>query len=80
MDTNQIIKQLRDEATHLTQAADILENKDKTTQPEVRPLSVAPSATTSIGHNRTGRRKMSKEARKKISDAQKARWAAQKAA
>ena len=69
MNKDQVANELRQEAEKLTKAADLL-------SPAQTPQTVvAPPTPIKQDGRKIGRRKMSKEARAKISAAQKARWA-----
>lgn len=71
MDKTQVATELRQEAERLTKAADLL-SPAQTQQPAATTLKT-PALPIANGR-KTGRRRMSKEARAKISAAQKARW------
>lgn len=62
MDTQSIIEQIDSEISRLTQARALLANLGKT-------------ATAKVPTKRRAKRKLSAEARKRIADAQRARWA-----
>lgn len=72
MDKTQVATELRQEAERLTKAADLL----SPAQPQQPAATTLKTPAVPIANGRkTGRRRMTKEARAKISAAQKARWA-----
>jgi hypothetical protein len=72
IDKNQLATELRQEADRLTKAAELL-SPATTQQTAAQPSNAA--ATPINNGRKTGRRKMSKEARARMSAAQQARWA-----
>jgi hypothetical protein len=69
-----ILTQIDAEIARLTQVRTLLANTGA-----VRKNAVAPKAKKAAGTNGRKRRVLSPEARKRIADAQRKRWAAQKA-
>lgn len=74
MDTSKILNELRAESDRIHKAIAALEALDATAA--VIHTVNQPQATSTVG---SGKRKMSAAARRKISEAAKRRWAAQKA-
>jgi len=68
MDINRVLAELKSERTRLDAAISAIERINSTGARRGRPA----------GSRRRGRRRLSAAARKRISDAQKARWAKQK--
>jgi hypothetical protein len=75
MDTKQILADLRAELNRIEQAIAALEGLDGTGTLKATALSAQPAPAKA-----RGRRTMSPAARKKIAEAQRKRWAAQKKA
>lgn len=77
-----VIAAIDKEISRLQQAREILAGSDEEAQPKKRgrkPAAEKPVVKKRVGRPAGSKRVLSAEARKRIADAQKKRWAAQKA-